>query len=821
MNKNIINKKVSLLIVNLILVPLLGLTNATLVHAQEIKAEWMRGSFGVGFNYRAGDEELDVSDVRGFDVQAAVDQASSIEGTGWVLFNLTSTAHGDRLLAPLPLLEEVNPLAAPTRDLFGELVEAYQAKGLRVIAYVATQGPAMLKHGAEKAYDFDETIANSTCKKSPPSKTDADNTVYCSASMNRWRDKVLSLYTGNESLYTKFQTAMAKDIIRPLSIKYGNKIDGWWFDHAIYGNIPKLRNAALAGNENAVIAFNDGQKIPLINNNPGLEDFTFGHPNPMAVTPPQDDYNLPIIESIESAPEGIFYGRNGEESLGHMFLPIQEKWYSGQVVFSESKGSEWSERILNAGGALTWSVALKADIKATENSPEIPGGFLMEEAQVKLIKRINYNRGKQLHLMLEGEHNGRTNDTSLNSHNANIGNATFSLDPTRGYVGNFKNSPISVTGYKGVSGDQARTVGLWVKTSSATGKLVQWGSNKQGKRWWVQLSGGKPAVLVHGASTTSSQNINDGQWHHVAVTSTDSSFSNVKIYIDGLLDSDQKYHNSTLEMNTAKGGDVLIGKDFIGQLDDIVVHNTALSAGNVAYAASAEAGDDIELAVKMNLDDASSDTMVADQSIYGRNGAILNPNLGVTDAVRGPVAYFDGNSYIEISPSIDLTLSGAANKGFNGIPGKEPRTIMGWVKTNINTGDLVQYGNYTPIRGEIWRLGIANNSIKLNVKGGSVTSSTVITDGQWHHFALVAPNNQLSNVKMYIDGKLETTVQRGGVSSFDTYTSDSVYDKLTGSLSLKSKNVRIGHSGFNGYLDDVIMHQRALSQYEIKNMAGL
>ena len=110
MNKNIINKKVSLLIVNLILVPLLVLTNATLVHAQEIKAEWMRGGFGVGFNYRAGDEELDVSDVRDFDVQAAVDQASSIEGTGWVLFNLTSTAHGDRLLAPLPLLEEVNSL---------------------------------------------------------------------------------------------------------------------------------------------------------------------------------------------------------------------------------------------------------------------------------------------------------------------------------------------------------------------------------------------------------------------------------------------------------------------------------------------------------------------------------------------------------------------------------------------------------------------------------------------------------------------------------------------------------------------------------------
>ena len=89
--------------------------------------------------------------------------------------------------------------------------------------------------------------------------------------MNRWRDKVLSLYTGNESLYTKFQTAMAKDIIRPLSIKYGNKIDGWWFDHATYGNIPKLRNAALAGNENAVIALMMGKKYRLLTTIQGLK----------------------------------------------------------------------------------------------------------------------------------------------------------------------------------------------------------------------------------------------------------------------------------------------------------------------------------------------------------------------------------------------------------------------------------------------------------------------------------------------------------------------------------------------------------------------
>ena len=819
----LIFRKVIPILVKFTLMPLLFMVNSSLLQAQEIKAEWMRGGFGVGFNYRAGDESKSFSDVGTFDVQAAVDQVASIDGVGWVLFNLTSTAFGDRLLAPLPLLEEVNPLAVPSRDLFGELVDAYQAKGIRVIAYVATQGPAMLKHGAEKANDYDGTIANSTCKKTRPETGDADKTVYCSRAMNRWRDKVLELYKGKGSLHSKFEKAMAEKIIRPLSIRYGDKIDGWWFDHADYGHIPRLRAAALAGNANAVIAFNQGQKIPLTNNNPGLEDYTFGHPNPMAMTPPQDNINLPIIESIEDANRGVFYGPNGEASLGHMFLPIQEVWYSGQVVFSENKGSEWSERILNAGGALTWSVALQGAVAATETSPAVPAGVLMEEAQVKLIKRINYNRGKQLHLMLDGKSNHQTLDTSGNRRTANASATAFSIDQERGYVGQFNHSAITVPGYKGVNGSAARSVGAWIKTTSSTGKIVQWGSNSQSKRWWLQLSKGKVAVLIHGASIIGSELINDDQWHYVVVTSANSSLSKVKIYVDGVLDENTVTNNpNNIRINTTAGGDVQIGDQFSGQLDDITVHNRVLSSGAVAYAASTQTNVDLELALRLSLDEPSGATKVVDGSIYGRSGVHSNTNLGFEDQVRGTVAEFNGSSYIEIAPNTDLTLNSAAALGFNGIPGEEPRTIMGWVKTSTSKGDLVQYGHYdSAIGGEIWRMSIVNNALRLNVKGGTVKSRTSITDNQWHHFAVVASDNKLNNVKIYIDGKLEKTTLSGSESSFDTYTSNSSYNKETKALTLNSKNVRLGMAGFIGYLDDVIMHQRALQPYEIKHMAGL
>lgn len=329
----------------------------TLASAQ-ISADWMEGKWGVSFRVSAGDEALDgahpesswVSFVEDYNVQDAVDRVASIQGVEWVMINVTNGAFGDRFMAPLSVVENVNPLSTPTRDLFQELVDAFDAEGIRVIAYVATQGPAMLKHGAEKAYDYDPTIAN--CKKTRPTPSDADTQVYCSAAMNRWRDEVLFLYPGSETLHRKFEMAMADEIVEPLAIRYGTDIDGWWFDHASFGDIPRLHAAALAGNSNAVFAFNDGQKVPLKNNNPGYEDYTFGHPNPVAQEVPQSDANLPMVESIENTGP-IFYGPSNEASLGHIFMPMQETWNSGNVVFSVAKAADWHQRVLDAGGAIT------------------------------------------------------------------------------------------------------------------------------------------------------------------------------------------------------------------------------------------------------------------------------------------------------------------------------------------------------------------------------------------------------------------------------------------------------------------------------------
>ena len=73
-------------------------------------------------------------------------------------------------------------------------------------------------------------------------------------------------------------------------------------------------------------------KVPLQNNNPPYESFTFGHPNPVARTVPNDAKNLPMLTSIEDTSDGYFTGAGGHKSLGHMFMPCSTAWNAGDIV---------------------------------------------------------------------------------------------------------------------------------------------------------------------------------------------------------------------------------------------------------------------------------------------------------------------------------------------------------------------------------------------------------------------------------------------------------------------------------------------------------
>ncbi|MFZ0546257.1 MAG: LamG-like jellyroll fold domain-containing protein, partial [Candidatus Promineifilaceae bacterium] len=85
----------------------------------------------------------------------------------------------------------------------------------------------------------------------------------------------------------------------------------------------------------------------------------------------------------------------------------------------------------------------------------------------------------------------------------------------------------------------------------------------------------------------------------------------------------------------------------------------------------------------------------------------------------------------------------------------------------------------------------------------AIDSSTVLNDGQFHHVAFVKSGDTLY---LYIDGKLDGT------------TTDTTTGNTTNSSDLFLGMRGNGANHFKGILDELIIHDRALADYEVKDL---
>ncbi len=204
--------------------------------------------------------------------------------------------------------------------------------------------------------------------------------------------------------------------------------------------------------------------------------------------------------------------------------------------------------------------------------------------------------------------------------------------------------------------------------------------------------------------------------------------------------------------------------------------------------------------------DETAGGIAGDSSVFNRTG-LLAGDPAWSAGIAGGALTFDGaEDAVEV---LD----------YKGISGSASRTCAAWIRTSALNEAILTYGDFIP--GGRWLFLLdANGRLQLGISGGNIISTQMVADGTWHHVAAVldAPEGDqatVGNLKLYIDGQ----------PAPGTYTNSS-----QGIDTASNFPVRVGvmqHSGdvlqlfFNGRLDEVRLYDRALTDQEILELAGL
>ena len=147
----------------------------------------------------------------------------------------------------------------------------------------------------------------------------------------------------------------------------------------------------------------------------------------------------------------------------------------------------------------------------------------------------------------------------------------------------------------GPTGTSDRTVEAWIKTTNTASTqsiIVDWGSTSTGGRFTLNMiQNGKIRIEVGGNGFNSTTTVNDGNWHHVAVTYDNSASTKFNMFIDGQL---HMSNNVTVSVNTASSTGISIGRRidgvnyFQGSIDEVRVWNVVRTATEIANSRNAE-----------------------------------------------------------------------------------------------------------------------------------------------------------------------------------------------------------------------------------------
>jgi hypothetical protein len=291
---------------------------------------------------------------------------------------------------------------------------------------------------------------------------------------------------------------------------------------------------------------------------------------------------------------------------------------------------------------------------------------------------------------------------------------------------------VEMTGYKGITGIQARTCMAWVKTTGAIAPIVYWGDKTTaGGMWELRINSlGRLRLQIGGAGAAiGSTAVNTGQWVHVAAALPQgaTSAADIQLYVNGVRETTTVTAGA---INTKSAASMRIGTDetgrfFSGLIDEVRMYNRVLTVNELRQAAGlfiADAGTDRtigcsigSIAISVPLAGRILNGTGAETAIWSKvsgPGEVVFENASVLNTqgtFSGPGHYVlrltvsDGPQQSQDDVTVFLSTgevgywgmdgdySDSAN-GYTGTPSGDP-VFLGTAQAKVGTGAVDLDGN--------------------------------------------------------------------------------------------------------------------------------
>jgi len=303
------------------------------------------------------------------------------------------------------------------------------------------------------------------------------------------------------------------------------------------------------------------------------------------------------------------------------------------------------------------------------------------------------------------------------------------------------------TNYAGISGNNAITVEALIKTGGANNEqiITTWGSESyNGGRFTFRVNavGSTDVIRIEnkGGGINGTINVNDGNWHHVAVTYDPTISTNkYKLFVDGVLDTQG---NISTVLNVGTDTNVIIGRRinpsfggfFDGPIDEVRIWNIALTQVQISEYKNVSVCAQPNLMVYFKMDEGvagannTTITQITDSSGNGYFGTLNGFNL------TGTTSNFITNAVSTIQFNTAVTSS---NNTLT-VAETSPTATFQWVDCDNSNAPISNETNasFTPSTA-------GNYAVIITKSGCSETSSC-------QQITLSSENFELTNqIKLY------------------------------------------------------------------------